>query len=394
MIKTLLTLLLLSLISFDSWGDDYDPPSLEATIKGRDALAAFNATPPFLAGQERRDIYLSEVMEICDAPAPQHLRCLEFAQANKEKVRQSIPNNPAYWANFWRLMSLSPVGKEKPGRVDLLGPRYNRTNLFDPVNVLLLRSVVLEEEMAGRILEYGVNARRILGESSLSIDKQWFIGMVHSGLRPWSFAMAQANAHDDRSALRELLRVVAPMSVKELSIRGLLESERLALDGFDGEMTLADFQNLHLLSQEDLTDLTSVGLREAKAYYKQLEEVLGEVSERGWAEFWGKGLDETTRGKLPPSHELVFSVFHEAFLHHTSTTRQLDAAFTVARALGDVYAGVVSPGTPARPTPAHFRWDWREDVQALCLLPVSVHESLQRSVTEVCVEYFDPVASF
>ncbi|XOV83152.1 MAG: hypothetical protein ACFHXK_20155 [bacterium] len=126
------------------------------------------------------------------------------------------------------------------------------------------------------------------------------------------------------------------------------------------------------------------------AEYRLMIDAWSELSERSFSAFWSQGVDLTTSGAVQQS---LFSFGEDSdygpvFATYVVTLQQGWVHARVVAALGDIYAGRVTPGLPARPDPSPWQWAWRDDPEQLCLIPAAVHPSIV--VAETCVEYLGP----
>jgi hypothetical protein len=126
------------------------------------------------------------------------------------------------------------------------------------------------------------------------------------------------------------------------------------------------------------------------AEYRLMIDLWSELSERSFSAFWSQGVDLAGSGAV---QQPLFSfgkdsAYGPALESYVVTLQEIWVHARVFAALGDIYAGRVAPGLPARPDPSPWQWEWRDDPEQLCLIPVAVHPSI--TVAEACVEYLGP----
>ncbi len=329
--------------------------------------------------------------------------CQAFLRANRPAVRRVVPDNPQFWALFWRL-------QEGGALFDLSGPLNDQLGGFQPLLVATQWWFYKDLADDGRLdlaraqrLQEAITAW-LSGHQTL-MGRMIVVAMQDMVFNQLSFAMAQAGRSRDMQRLQDLARAVAPLELGAMSWGPVLWVEQqwgvqTILQDWPAQVDEAHVLAALALAPEEVTEAQIRALVEdPTAVLKADNEVIARhfvpVTTLPWTRYWAEGVPPLDADKFGA---LSFAgVTAPAYAEYVARERATNFRRFLFPALADVYAGRVSPGVPARPAPARWRWEWREGPQpALCLVSDTVHASTrqmpEKDAETWCVDYYDETA--
>lgn len=322
---------------------------------GRQRLERFAALNPHLDGKDAE----AERALSRECPALE-ARCLRYLQRHAAAARRAVADNPAYWEAYRALLETSPASRHVE---DLENYRFQELISATrdwPMHVLLSQGRLQAPEVHFQLAAH----RRMLAESGFLIDKMIFTATVSIAMAPVNVLMAQLGAEATAEQTRLLNEMLKPLSVDELSLRAAMQGEHRHMLAIRERST----------EYPELDDTTLTDVARTHLY-------IADQSELDWDTYWREGLDVLSDVPDLPHFEYV-----PQWADYITNTRMLDAQLYVLRALREMYAGRVTPGVPASPPPAFWRWRWKGD--ELCLEPGYVHPSLGEP-RAMCVAYLE-----
>ena len=373
-------------VSIEELADTYEFLSPAEIKAGRDALARLNSTPRYIVHADEREQWETDVQMQCEGMPPTD--CFRFLRSQPATVLRGVPDSPIYWQRYWEVIDATPIGFEADVEPD--GPRYDYREMLSSGNNWYLRDLAREGHIdPDKVHRYLTGVRRVYGRMESLLHQIYYLAFIGQGMLPWSYAMAEASARSDSSEMRRLMTLVRPMDEAEADFLRVVVGESWLMmqnlpDG--GDWDTEHFLRSYLLSADELSDLGSAGSKYLEQYAETLLSAAVETQAKGWSQFWREG-SVNVDARLE-DNPLIDTGWGDAYGYYEVSHRLQENLFTVARAVGEMYQGIVSPGLPGRPAPDHFRWEWMED-SVLCLEPTStIHPSL--SAHAMCVPYLDP----
>lgn len=345
-------------------------------LSSLEILQRFNQTPPTLDPIFADDPARETFFEQCYAVTAE---CLAYIRQNRALAQRVLPNNPLYWQNYWVVMEEFEPNFDPQDFVVASNSLYNYQGLIEaswqwPLYQYAARGAIDVDDTLVMMRQ----SRRLLSKSQSLLDGMIATALVGIGNSSAHYVLWQLGTDHNRTAALQIQQLLVDEVGK--SLRAALEYELLVVEG------------LARRAPDDALPILNEGgtLESFFAEYRLIIDLWSELSERSFSAFWSQGLDLAGSGAV---QQPLFSFgedssYGPAFESYVITLQQIWVHARVYAALGDIYAGRVAPGLPARPDPSPWQWEWRDDPEQLCLIPVAVHPSM--NVAEACVEYLGP----
>ena len=383
------------------------------------ALLQFSNTPAYLTGpkhliQPRRDEFLETLLAACTRV---NQLCFNYLRDHRQDVLAALPDNPDYWANFWRYIELGTSGMP-PGFFDpgTRHPEYRPSKLFDAGRYWPYYQIAKYGCLdASRTAEFVRHLRQISVHTPTLMEKM--IGVAMLGYA--HVASHYALVCNDGDQQGEQLLLMQPYNTQERSFTQVVAGEsRYAQRYFEklpATPTEKYQQDLQLLSRFPAANLPQPQLqgpidfmieRELSAQNltkrRVIDALVVATSELSAEEFWRGGVDQLARESLS-AHELGHTGLWRAWPSNLVLVRQSELQILVLEAMADIYARRVVPGVPSKHPPKYWRWEWWEHdydlvkvhrpqlqtMYELCLVPDALHHSFDdvQSVHPICISH-------
>ncbi|MCR9259167.1 MAG: hypothetical protein NXH95_05565 [Pseudomonadaceae bacterium] len=345
-------------------------------LSSLELLQRFNQTPPTLDPIFADDPARETFFEQCYAVTAE---CLAYIRQNRALAQRVLPNNPLYWQNYWAVMEgFEPAYNPKDFEAGVPS-KYEFHSLIDaswqwPLHQYATRGAIDVKDT----LTLMRHSRRLSSKSQSLREEMISTALIGIGNVVAHQVLWQLGADNNRNAALRIQQLLVDEANK--SLRPGLEYEFLLVEELARRVPDDALSNLD----------EGVTLESFFAEYRLMIDLWSELSERTFSAFWSQGVDLAGSGAV---QQPLFSFgkdssFGPAFTSYVTTLQETWVYARVFAALGDIYAGRVAPGLPARPDPSPWQWQWRDDPEQLCLIPVAVHPSI--SFAEACVEYLGP----
>ncbi len=370
-----------------------DAPDDAALNAARAQLAQFNGTSPYLSDAGEDKERNTELQSACTNASMKP--CIDYLRHNRLQALQGMPNNPAYWRHMLAYFETVPVGPaagEYPFPKD--EPRHNVFGLLEAVQIWPWYDLAVDGEIDSVALtSLTGNLRRFRAQSSTLMERILFVA-GHGIMINWSnVAMAEAAARYDQETVARLQRGLVPMTPEERPYDRIVVTESSYATAW-GEAGIPDIDTYRVQYGDDVSGHEyEQEMKRLQGYLEHLPvivEMAVEMGQTSDARFWQYGLQwppQDEDNPVPP--EVLDLLPYESYI---GTEISANVSHYVLQGLADIYAGVASPGLPARPPPAGWRWVWRSDTEMLCLEGIDLHPDVLSQVQDGmrCHEYLAP----
>lgn len=386
--------------------DEYAPTEDELAqwAENLELLVKFGEVPEFLGREisDRDKDVRAELEQACVVQS--FVDCQAYMRTNRLSVMRAMPDNPLYWEHFWQLLKLSnlldlsrSMTEQMDGHQRLLMTTYwwFYRDLADDGRLEIDRALALQEAIS-----------RWLTSHQTLITRMIAVAMQGIAFDQMSFAMAQASRDRDIKQLNQLAQATRPVNAADMSWGPILWAElewgiRTVLkDRAKNPSSEMDIRAALAQTAGEAEDSAMrMMLQDPETFLRRNNDVLARhyvpISTMPWADYWSKGIPPIDEQDFDvPSFALIGAPAYESYI---TVERAARFQMFLFPALADIYAGRVSPGIPARPAPAHWRWDWQEGRQPkLCLIGDEIHPTTRQmpheSAEQLCVEYYDEAA--
>ncbi len=370
-----------------------DVPDDAALNAARAQLAQFNGTSPYLSESGEDKERHAELQSACTGRSMR--TCIDYLRHNRLQALGGMPNNPAYWRYmlaYFETMPVGPAAGEDPFPRDQ--PGHDVSGLLEAVQTWPSYDLVVDDEIdTETVAALTENLRRFRTQSSTLMERIIFVA-GHSILISWSnVAMAEAAARYDREAVARLQRGFAPMTPGERPYDRILITESNYAAAW-GEAGIPDIDAYRAQYGDDVPGHEyEHQVKRIQGYLEHLPVIIEMAVEMGQtsdARFWQYGLQWPSQDEDNPVPSEVLDLL--SYDIYIGTEIAANVSHYVLQGLADIYAGVASPGLPARPPPAGWRWVWRSDTEMLCLEGIDLHPDVLRIFPDGthCHEYLGP----
>lgn len=370
---------------------------------GYKALQRFTATPARLDGKPVS--YVLGMSRACENGLTP--TCAQYVLANKEIVAESIADNPIYWESFAAYLATSPavtrVGEEiSTGHMD---ETISQSRIIEALQNWPVAQLLTTRSIDGlAAAQQLAHLRRWLIEKTVLADRMMAIASLGIQIGTANAALAIAARNQDREAIDALTVAIAPLTIEEMSLATALAGE------------IAFASHLRDFDQKQLSQQTPLAMyEEALKHHEFMLETYGQdypepqiltqlefeelqregkeqwqLSQSHWPlqialsdashdDFWGESaawdaLDAAPRSELGG-----------AYIEYSYNARLLGLHMQVLRALRDHYVEGQPIAYPTVLPPRHFAWEWRENSDELCLVPVTVNRYLANKPGPACL---------
>lgn len=371
--------------------------------KGHEALKRFTAAPARLDGKPVGNVLgMSGACE--NGLTPQ---CARYALANKETLADSIADHPEYWESFAAYLETSPavtsVGEEfRTGRLD---KSIDQSRIIEALRNWPVAQLLATRNIDGlTAAQQLAHLRRWQTEKTVLLDRMFAIAALGIQIPTVNAAVAIAAQRRDKKAIAALTVAIAPLTIDEMSLA----------TAFAGEIAYASF--LRDFDQNKLSQQTPLAMyEEALKQHEFMRETYGQdypepqmltqlefdelqrevmkqwqLSQSHWQlqmalsdathdNFWGDSAEWEALVAAPET------IAQWAYVDYSYNARLLGLHMQVLRALRDHYVEGQPIAYPTEPAPKHFAWEWRENSDELCLVPVTVNRHLAKKVEPACL---------
>ena len=430
-----LATIVLTLLAACSWppGEKLEPKSndlitdaqaerIEQMLAGpeiqqaRAALRRFNETPKFLAVSENKntqDLVLSRqelesrYADNCESP---HKSCFTYVTQYPQEILAYLPNNPAYWQNFWLFLETRDPGYDTTwGRP--LNPELNLHPIMD-ASLTWPKYITAKHGYMplDQALQYNQHLRRLLGQS-LSIAHYTILIVGHgSSIEGLNFAIAQHIK--EHGKLPSGFEVPQPLTPEESSFLALSQMElyigervnplpntpeelyEKELLAYNRVLENENITNFNEPAPELLTPREFAERVKEDDFYRQgaIAAMNGavQISLRSDAQFWADGADAIELGLIEEPDIPKKYQMDNSYRSYLAFGRINNLSYHILNSLTDMYMGLTPKGSPKQEPPKHWSWRWNDDSSSLCLYPVDIHPSLERWMygdSKVCMRY-------
>ncbi len=369
-----------------------DPKDEWDTTSGWDRLLRFGSVSPYLAASTEDKTIKRQIAEHCENPDIHG--CITYLRNHKHAVLNALPDNPQYWAAFNALLEGPPIELDPLRTLQDASKSYSL--LIEAAQQQWYRQIAGSKPIsAAKFANYYTNARRLMAQSNTLIERMIFTAIVGIAHQQFEGLMAVYAAEEDVDNLRILAARLTPFSTAERSLRLTLSGEAqyvAASIETAQDINVEDFQNSPYVEADSLEELRTWAKRRSAAEFERIIDTVGDLTERGWSDYWQHGWQEAgieLQGEAPHLFQPI------AYISYAKTARSAEVAIYPLLALSDIYLGLTSAGLPARRAPPHWNWSWDDATHRICLMPTHVAPNAGDYSLESppCVTYLKPLFS-
>lgn len=371
--------------------------------EGYEALQRFTAVPARLDGKPVS--YVLGMSGTCENGLTP--TCAQYALANKESVADSIADNPDYWASFAAYLATSPavtrVGEEISA--GLTDETINQSRIIEALHSWPVAQLLTTRSIDGlAVAQQLAHLRRWQIEKTVLLDRMVAIASLGIQIGTANAALAITARNQDRKGVAALTAAITPLTIEEMSLATALAGEiayanylrnfdqkklsqqtplamyeeALKQHEFMRETYGHDYPEPQLLTQLEFDELQREVMEQwqLSQSHWQLQMALSDASHD---DFWGDSAEWEALVAAPEA------IAQWAYVDYSHNARLLGLHMQVLRALRDHYVDDHPIAYPTEPAPKHFAWEWRENSDELCLVPVAVNRHLANKVEPACL---------